>query len=65
MTFSEIVHLLSNHKVPKSEGEQQLVPLLEKFANMGGIEADVNEAFNAVMGGSQDEGHEEQPEEET
>jgi hypothetical protein len=52
MTFSEIVHLLSNHKVPKAEGEQQLVPLLEKFANMGGIEADVNEAFNAVMGGS-------------
>ena len=53
MTFSEIVHLLSNHKVPKSEDSMQLVPLLEKFANIGGIEADVNDAFNAVMGSSQ------------
>lgn len=55
MTFSEIVHLLSNHKVPKSQDQQAvLVPLLEKFANMGGIENDVNDAFNAVMGSSQD-----------
>ena len=50
MTFSEIVHLLSNHKVPRSEESNQMVPLLEKYANLGGMEADVNDAFNAVMG---------------
>lgn len=36
MTYSEIVALLSQHMVPASadsEGDQQMIPMLEKFVN--------------------------------
>ena len=35
MTYSEIVHMLSSHMVPRSNDNQQLIPLLEKFVNEG------------------------------
>jgi hypothetical protein len=33
MTYSEVVHLLSSHLVPKSPDSQQMIPILEKFVN--------------------------------
>ena len=35
MTYSEVVHLLSSHMVPRSHDNPQLIPLLEKFVNDG------------------------------
>ena len=32
MTYSEVVHVLSGHMIPKNE-EGQMMPLLEKFVN--------------------------------
>lgn len=33
MTYSEVVHLLSSHMVPKGSDNAQMIPLLEKFVN--------------------------------
>ena len=33
MTYSEVVHLLSSHMVPKGGDGGQMIPLLEKFVN--------------------------------
>ena len=33
MTYSEVVHLLSSHMVPKGAENAQMIPLLEKFVN--------------------------------
>ena len=39
MTYSEVVALLSQHMVPASDSDTQLIPMLEKFVN-----ADLNES---------------------
>ena len=36
MTYSEIVHLLSSHMVPRDDSNPQVtIPILEKFINQG------------------------------
>ena len=45
MTYSEVVHLLSSHLVPRDDqNPQQTIPILEKFVNVGEQAAGIDES---------------------